>query len=266
MINQRKYVLDLLRETGFLYNKHVDIPMEANFHFSVDAVIPCVDKVSYQQLVSKLIYLSLTRPDIAFPTNVLSQHMVAPNAEHMVAAHRVLRYLKRTPGHGLFFTKNKDKHVQIFTYSSWASDLHDRRSTSGYCSFVWGNLVTWRSKKQSIIARSSVEAEFRALALCLYEGMWILKILQELFQLFCDNQSAIQIAKYPVQHDKTKHVEIDRHFIAEKIQKGVANLSYIPLTGQLADLFTKSLSKPLFDKFVSKLGLYTIYPPSCGGV
>ncbi|KAL4378362.1 hypothetical protein GQ457_02G027480 [Hibiscus cannabinus] len=125
-----------------------------------------------------------------------------------------------------------------------------------------GNLVTWRSKKQYVISRSSAEAEFRALAQGICEGIWLLKLLREVdpnsadyFELLSDNNSAIQIAKNPVQHDRTKHVEIDRHFIAEKIKKGTAKLFYIPTDGQLADSLTKALPKPAFDSFKCKLDL-----------
>ncbi|KAG8472686.1 hypothetical protein CXB51_034612 [Gossypium anomalum] len=227
VINQRKYVLDLLKETGFLGCKPADIPMEANLRFNKEDG-SLVDREKFQRLVGKLIYLSLTRPDIAFPVNVISQHMTNPTEEHMAAANRILKYLKKTPGHGLMFKKTQDRTVKIFTDSSWAGDLTERRSTSGYCTFVWGNLTTWRSKKQS----------------------------EDHFEVLCDNQSAIQIAKNPVQHDRTKHVEIDRHFIADQVNKKTATLSYIPSEGQIANILTKALPKPVFNKFLFKLGLY----------
>ena len=151
--------------------------MDVNIHF--DAAAPSLhNKESYQRLIGKLIYLSLTRPDISFSVNVLSQHMHNPSTEHMAAAHRILKYLKKTPGHGLLFRKTKDRKIRVFTDSSWAGNVTNRRSTSGYCSFVWGNLVTWRSKKQHVISRSSAEAEFRALAQGMCEGIWLLKLLK----------------------------------------------------------------------------------------
>ncbi|KAK3023749.1 LOW QUALITY PROTEIN: hypothetical protein RJ639_044458 [Escallonia herrerae] len=115
--------------------------------------------------------------------------------------------------------------------SDWAGSITDRRSTSGYCTYVWGNLVTWRSKKQSVVSRSSAEAEFRAIALSICEGMWLKRLLEELkitcegsIKVLCDNQASINIAKNPVHHAMTKHVEIDRHFIREKIEGGIIQM------------------------------------------
>lgn len=125
-----------------------------------------------------------------------------------------------------------------------------RRSTSGYCTLIGGNLVTWRSKKQSIVARSSTEAEYRAIAQGVCEILWLLKLLKELRlsekwkpSLYCDNKAAITIAHNLVQHDRTTHVEIDQHFIKEKVTSGVLILFHESLEKQLADVFTKGVNK-----------------------
>ncbi|KAK3028164.1 hypothetical protein RJ639_038688 [Escallonia herrerae] len=190
-ISQRKYTLDLLKETGMLGCKLVDTPMDS---------------------ICKL-------------GSVVSQFMNNPIEEHLDAVYRILRYLKMRPGKGLFFKKGYRKNIDIYCDADWAGSITDRRSTSGYCTYVWGNLVTWRSKKQSMVFRSSAEAKFRAIALSICEGMWLKRLLEELkitcegsIKVFCDNQASINIAKNPVHHDKTKHVEIDRHFIREKIE------------------------------------------------
>ncbi|RVW37975.1 Retrovirus-related Pol polyprotein from transposon TNT 1-94 [Vitis vinifera] len=196
-----------------------------------------VDKGRYQRLVGKLIYLSHTRPDIGFSVSV-----------------------------GLFFQRTTKKEIEIFSDADWAGSVTDRRSTSGYCSFVWGNLVTWRSKKQSVVARSSAEAEFRAMAQGICEGIWLNRLLEELrvplkhpMVLYCDNQAAISIAKNPVHHDRTKNVEIDRHFIKEKIEEGVFKVSYTPTNCQTADILTKALARVNFEDLTEKLGMINIY-------
>ncbi|KAL4025768.1 hypothetical protein IC575_014173 [Cucumis melo] len=265
-VSQRKYTLDLLTETGMLGCRPADTPIEFNCKLgNSDNQVP-VDKEQYQRLVGKLIYLSHTRPDISFAVSVVSQFMQAAYEKHMEVVNRILRYLKNTPGKGLMFRKTNRKTIEAYTDSDWAGSVIDRKSTSGYCTFVWGNLVTWRSKKQSVVARSSAEAEYRAMSLGICEEIWLQKVLSDLHQecettlkLSCDNKAAISIANNPVQHDRTKHVEIDRHFIKERLDSGSI---CIPSSQQIADVLTKGLLRPHFDLCVSKLGLIDIYLPT----
>ncbi|KAL5860159.1 hypothetical protein ACOSQ4_001455 [Xanthoceras sorbifolium] len=141
-INQRKYILNLLKETGMTECKPADTPMDYTTKLGfIEESLP-VDKERYQWLVGKLIYLSHTRPDNAFPVSTVSQFMNRPNEEHMGAVLRILRYLKMTLGQGICFKKSKDRDVRIFTDADWAGLVVDMRSTSGYCTYVWGNLVT----------------------------------------------------------------------------------------------------------------------------
>ena len=153
-ISQRKYVLDLLTETGMLGCKPSDAPIKARNRMESDG--KPVDREKYQRLIGRLIYLSRTRPDIAFAVSVVSQYMHSPKESHLEAVYKILRYLKGSPGRGLFFKKSDSKKVEIYTYANWAGSVDDKRSTTGYCTYVWGNLVTWRSKKQSVVARSRV--------------------------------------------------------------------------------------------------------------
>ncbi|WJZ84247.1 hypothetical protein VitviT2T_003860 [Vitis vinifera] len=264
-VSQRKYILDLLNETGMLGCKPAETPMDTTVKLEESDGSAPVDKGRYQRLVGKLIYLSHTRPDIGFSVSVVSQFMNNPTEKHMTAVIRILRYLKMTPGKGLFFQRTTKKEIEIFSDADWAGSVTDRRSTSGYCSFVWGNLVTWRSKKQSVVARSSAEAEFHAMAQGICEGIWLNRLLEELrvplkhpMVLYCDNQAAISIAKNPVHHDRTKHVEIDRHFIKEKIE-GVFKVSYTPTNCQTADILTKALARVNFEDLTEKLGMINIY-------
>ncbi|XP_071719311.1 secreted RxLR effector protein 161-like [Rutidosis leptorrhynchoides] len=182
------------------------------------------DKEQYQRIVGKLIYLAHTRPNIAYAVGVVSQFKHKPQAHHMDAAMRIIRYLKKTPSHGVVFKKNGHLKTQIYTDVSWAGEKGYRRSTSGFFTIVGGNLVTWRSKKQKVVSLSSAESEFRGIAKGVVEALWIKKLLTEIgfppketIQILCDNEAAIAISKNPVQHDRTQHVEIDRHFIREKL-------------------------------------------------
>ena len=265
-VSQRKYVLDLLKETGMLGCKPASTPMESNKKIGSGTDQTPMDKGRYQRLVGRLIYLSHTRPDIGFPVSVVSQYMNNPTEEHMEAVTRILRYLKMTPGKGVLFRKNENKEIRVYTDADWAGDITERRSTSGYCSYVWGNLVVWRSMKQAVVSRSSAEGEFRALALGICEGIWLKKLLGELgvfteesIQMFCDSQAAISIAKNHVHHDKTKHIEIDRHFITEKIENAIVQTVYIPSRFQTADILTKALPRTSFEDLICKLGMFDIH-------
>lgn len=224
-LSQRKYVLDFLAEVGMLDCKPVDTPIMQNYK-SVEHTdsIP-EDKENYQKLVGKLIYLSHTRPDIAYAVSVASQFMHSPKQEHMELVTRIIRYLKGSPGRGVMYKNNGNLDVCGYTDADWAGSQVDRRSTSGYFTFVGGNLVTWRSKKQNVVALSSAEAEFRGMTKGMCELLWIQKLMIELgypprkeMDLFCDNKAAIDISQNPVQHDRTKHIEVDRHFIKEKLE------------------------------------------------
>lgn len=179
-LSQRKYVLDLLTETGMLSCKPAETPMEMNHMLEILPDQVPTDIEGYQRLVGRLIYLSHTQPDIAYAVSVVSQFMHQPSVEHMDAVYRILRYLKGSPGKGLFFSNRKMSCVEGYTDADWAGDQTTRRSTSGYFTFVEGNLVTWRSKKQRVVARSSAEAEFRGMAHGICELLWVLWVFEDL--------------------------------------------------------------------------------------
>ena len=225
-----------------------------------------MEKGRYQRLVGKLIYLSHTRPNIAHAVSVVSQFMHSPREMHMKAIHRILCYLKSSPGKEVLFARHDHLKIEAYTDADWAGSIIDLRSTSRYCSFVGGNLVTWRSKKQSVVASSSAEAEFRAMAHGICEILWMKILLRELgydskdpINLFCDNKAAINIAHNPFLNDRTKHIEIDRHFIKEKLRKGIICTPYVRTGDQLANILTKGVATNHFHKFLDKLGMREIY-------
>jgi len=195
--------------------------------------------------------------------------MHSPRRRHFDAVNQILRYLKSTPGKGLFFRKNEQRSVECFADADWAGSVEDSKSTTGYCTKVWGNVVTWKSKKQDVVARSSAEAEYRAIAQGVCELIWINKLLQDLFvplpepmKLFSDSKSAISIVHNPVQHDRMKHVRLDRDYIKSEIENGTFTLHYVPTKLQEADILTKALLKSDFESNVSKLGMIDIHCPA----
>jgi hypothetical protein len=268
VLSQRKYVLDLLTETGMLGCRPCSSPIDKNHQICAESG-DSVDRETYQRIVGRLIYLCHTRPDISYAVSVVSRYMHDPRTGHMEIVYRILRYLKGTPGKGLWFRKNRHLNLEGYCDADWASSRDDRRSTSGYCVFVGGNLVSWRSKKQAVVAKSTAEAEYRAMALSLCEMMWLKRLLGELkvlrnetMRLHCDNVAAINIANNPVQFDRTKHVEIDRFFIKEKIDSGVLKLEYVKSCNQLADCFTKGLGPNENESICVKMGMIDIFRPS----
>lgn len=265
-LSQRKYILDLLAEVGMLECKPVDTPIMQNQKL-IDSCdqIP-TNKERYQRLVGKLIYLSHTRPDIAYAVSIVSQFMHSPSEVHMDAVMRILRYLKGTPGRGLIFQKNGNLNVTGYTDADWAGSVEDRKSTAGYFTFVGGNLISWRSKKQNVVALSSAEAEFRGMVKGICELLWVRRVLTELgfkqkgeMKLFCDNKAAIDISHNPVQHDRTKHIEVDRHFLRKNIDSKVNEIPHLRSEDQLADILTKAVSSKVFNKFIGKLGMVDMY-------
>ena len=191
-----------------------------------------------------------------------------PREIHLQATYRVLHYLKAHPRKGILFKKTSDITLAIYTDADFAGSPLDKRSTTGYYTFLGRNLVSWRNKKQNVVARSSVEAEFRAMAAGVCKLLWVKIILEDLkvqwskpMKLYCDNKSAISIAHNQMQHDRIKHIEIDRHFIKEKLDSGLICTSYVPTGHQLVDVLTKGLCNNVFHKNISKLGMEDLYSP-----
>ncbi|KAB2636709.1 hypothetical protein D8674_027243 [Pyrus ussuriensis x Pyrus communis] len=185
-------------------------------------------------------------PDIAYAVSVVSQFMHSPSDTHMGAVERILRYLNSSP-----------------------RNITDRLSTSGYFTFVGGNLVTWRSKKQKVVALSSAEAEYRGMEKGVCELLWLRRLLTELgcpsmlaSNFFCDNKAAIDISYNPIQHDRTKHVEVDRYFIKEKLDGNIIQFPFVKSEDQLADILTKIVASQAFYNSLVKLGMNNIYTPT----
>ena len=269
VLSQRKYTIQLLQDTGYMGSKPSKTPMDPRVKLDDQQEELLTDPSHYRQLVGKLLYLTLSRPDITFAVHTLSQFMSSPRTPHMQAAHRLLRYLKGSPGQGLFYSSSSSLQLRGFSDSDWASCPMSRRSTTGFCIFLGDCLISWKTKKQPTISRSSAEAEYRALAATASEITW-LQYLLHAFQIpqsspafiYCDNHSAMHIANNPVFHERTKHIELDCHFIREKINPSKIRLSPVTNSLQLADVFTKPLPASILSPHVIKMSIYDVYRPS----
>jgi len=266
VISQRKYALYILQEIDMINYRPIDSPMNPNQKLTTEEGKLFSNLERYRRLVGKLIYLTITRLGLSFAVGVVSQFMQTPCLGHWNAIIRILRYLKKAPEQGLLY---EDKgNFQIFGYydADWAGSPIDRRSTTGYCVFLGGNVIYWKSKKQNVVAQSTTEAEYRAMASLMCELIWVKQFLQELnlceiqtMKMYCDNQAALHIASNLVFHERTKHIEIDCHFVQEKLMTKEICTKFVRSNDQLAYLLIKSLRGPQIEFICSKLGSYNLY-------
>jgi hypothetical protein len=270
---QRKYTLDLITDAGLLGAKPCSTPMQPQLQLHKSSGEPISNPTAYRRLVGRLLYLTHTRPDIAYTVSKLSQFLDSPTNEHMLAGLHVLKYLKQCPGQGLFYSSESSLSLKGFSDSDWGACPDTRRSTTGICFFLGSSLISWKSKKQTVVSRSSSEAEYRALAQATCEGQWLSYLLQDLniqhsspIILYCDNKSALHIAANPVFHERTKHIEIDCHVVRDKVQAGFIHLLPVPSKEQVADILTKSLHPGPFNSLQSKLGMINIFSSLRGNV
>ena len=210
----------------------------------------------YRSVVDGLQYATITRPGISYAVNKVSQFMHKPLDIHWKAVKRILQYLNGSLDQGLLFHCSRELRLFGFCDSDWGSDIADRKSTSGFCIYLRANLVSWSSKKQTIVSRSSVEAKFHSLAATIANLSWIQSLLLKLRQpcptplsVFCDNISIVLLAANPVLHNRTKHFELDLYFVRDKVIQKKVFVSHIPAIDQIAYILTKPISVQNILKF-----------------
>ncbi|XP_074277096.1 secreted RxLR effector protein 161-like [Silene latifolia] len=220
------------------------------------------DVMKYRRIVEKLVYLAITRPDLVYAVYILSQFVHQPQKEHWDGAMRMVRYLKLAPSKGILINSNSNLQLQGFCDSDYASCPLTRRSLSGYFVSLGGAPVSWRGKKQVTVAKSTAEAEYRAMTVVMSELIWLKYFLASLgvfhtqpMDLFCDNQAALHIARNPVFHDRTKRIEIDCHFVRQYLVNKTIRTRFVRNKEQVADVFTKALGGEAFGYLQGKLGL-----------
>ncbi|WVZ14137.1 hypothetical protein V8G54_011703 [Vigna mungo] len=233
-INQRKYCLELISEAGMLGCKPAPTPTDPSVKLHADEGIPLTDPSSYRRLIGRLLYLTNMWPDVAFAVQQLSQFVSTPCQPHMQQAMRIIRYLKNAPSSGLLYAADNSFRIHAYSDSDWATCATTRRFISGFCVFLGTSLISWKSKKQTTVSKSSSEAEYRSLASLTCELQWLQYLLKDLhipcptpYSVYCDNNSAIHIAKNPTFHERTKHIDIDCHVTRQKLQDGLIKLLHV---------------------------------------
>jgi hypothetical protein len=263
-LHQRKYAIDILERAGMSDCKPCSTPVDTQAKLSEDDGPPVADATSYRSLTGALQYLTFSRPDIADAVQQVCLHMHTSREPHLTALKRILRYLRGSLDYGLLLRPSPTLELVVYTDADWAGCPDTRRSTSGYVVFLGTNLVSWAAKRQPVVSRSSAEAEYRAVANGVAEASWLRQLLHELHSplqratlVYCDNVSAVYLSTNPVQHQRTKHVEIDLHFVRERVAAGDVRVLSVPTTLQFADIFTKGLPSSVFLDFRSSLNICT---------
>nr|GEW28183.1 retrovirus-related Pol polyprotein from transposon TNT 1-94 [Tanacetum cinerariifolium] len=276
LLFQKKNILELLQSVCLSNCNPVSSPTVTSSSLSLDDNSAFSNPVKYRQVVGSLQYVTLSRPDIAFAVNKVCQYMHVPIENHCYAVKWILRYLHGTVEHGMLIRRsfgstiqaftdvlwkgNLDTCLEAFSDADWDGDSDDRWSTGGFAIYLGLNLISWTARKQRIVLCSSTEAEYKALADTVAELTWLQALLNELgihssstSILWCDNLGATYLSANPIFHARIKHVEIDYHFVQEKVAQGDLRVQHISTHDQIANIFTKLLPTPRFLFLKSKL-------------
>jgi hypothetical protein len=222
---QSKFVKDLLKKFGLMDAKTINTRMATNGHLDLDEGVIPVDIKLYRSMIGSLLYLTASRPDIMFSVCMCARFQANPKECHLTAVKRILRYLKLTPNVGLWYPKGAQFEIIGYSDSDYVGCKIDRKSTSGGCQLLVRSLVSWVSKKQNSVALSTAEAEYVAAASCCAQLIWMKQTLRDYglkftrMPLLCDNESAVKMANNPVQHSRTKHIDIRHHFLRDHVRK-----------------------------------------------
>jgi hypothetical protein len=268
-LGQAKYIENVLKRFRMEDCKPIGTPLDTNSKLTKamapksDAEIEEMQSIPYQSAVGSLMYAMLgTRPDIAYVVGALSQYCSNPGPAHWNAIKRVFRYLKGTINYTLRYEGNNKDRLVGFCDADWAGNVDDRRSTTGCAFIIAGGAVSWNSKKQATVALSSTEAEYMAATQATKEAIWLRKILTDLGYtqdqptvIYGDNQSCIALTKNPTYHARTKHIDIQHHFVREKVEDGTIKLVFCGTEDMAADVLTKGLSRDKHGRFSNMIGL-----------
>ena len=260
-ICQSKYARNIVKKFGLDNAKHKRTPAPTHVKLSKDDKGENVEQSLYRSMIGSLLYLTASRPDITFVVGVCARYQAEPKVSHINQVKRILKYVSGTCDYGLLYSHDSSSVLVGYCDADWAGSADDRKSTSGGCFFLGNNLISWFSKKQNCVSLSTAEAEYIAAGSSCSQLVWMKQMLseynvrQDVMTLFCDNLSAINISKNPIQHSRTKHIDIRHHFIRDLVEDKVIILEHVSTENQLADIFTKALDAVQFERLRGRLGV-----------
>ena len=263
-LSQEKYIESLAEKYGVTQSKRYDTPMEINLKLEASKEIKKENEdLKYRNIIGALLYIANgTKPDVSFSVNYLSRYQTCYDSTHFKYALRVLKYLYSTKSLKLVYDSEYREVIDAYVDADWASDIVDRKSTTGILLRVYGNVVFWKSQKQKIVSRASTHAEYYALAECVQETLPIRRILTELginltnaVKIYEDNTGAISLGKNRNFSKNSKHIDVSYHFVNDYQRKGLISIEKVSTDDQIADVLTKSLSRVKFCKFRNTMGL-----------
>nr|GEV83606.1 hypothetical protein [Tanacetum cinerariifolium] len=249
--NQSKYIKEMLKIFGLEDSKPMETPMSSNTKLTKDEEFESVDSTKYQSMIGSLLYLTTSRPDIMFSVCLCARFQEAPKTSHLEAVDRIFQYIKGTV---------------VYADSDHAGDYVDRKSTSGIYTFVGCCLTSWFSKKQTTLAIYTIEAEYVSARKACQQALWIKQAVIDYdvrlddVPIMYDNKGAIDLSKNPVQHYRTKHIEIHHHFLCDNVQKGHISIEKVPSVENIADILTKPLKRESFNYLRLGLGMMEHIP------
>ncbi|KAL3634479.1 hypothetical protein CASFOL_021533 [Castilleja foliolosa] len=259
-LSQSKYAKNLIKKFGLENAAVKKTPLGKSVKLSRDDVGKDVDNTLYRSMIGSLLYLTATRPDIMYIVCLCARYQSEPKESHLKAVQRIIRYVAGTCDLGLWYTKDTNTELVGYTDSDWAGDVVDRKSTTGGCFFLGSNLISWYSKKQNCISLSTAESKYIAAGSACTRLLWMNQMIEDfglqsqILTVLCDNSSAIDISKNPVQHSRVKHIDIRYHFIRDLVERKIVNLEHIGTDNQLADICTKALDFETFSRLIRDLG------------
>ena len=221
-----------------------------------------VDPKHYRSMIGSLLYVTTSRPDVKQVVGMVARFQDAPKESHVQAVKRIFRYLKGTIDLGLWYPRKNSFSLKAYSDADWEGCVDDIKSTSGGAFFLGESLVAWTSKKQSSISLSTIEVEYIAVAECCTQVEWMKQTLQDIKVVFeepttiyYDNTSAISLSKNLVQHSKAKHIPIKYHYLRDQAASKNIKLEYVPTQEHIAYIFTKPLSRDVFEYLRQRLGV-----------